>query len=154
MIKPTRFGHCLKHGSLGDRIEGDALNMLGQRLFLRQNLLHVPANRLALTVRVSRENQRVGTLGLVGDRLELTRLIGIGIPQHFKAIVGINRAILWRQIADMAETSQHAEAGAEIFLNSFGLGGGFYDDKFHAGKLSLTCTREGGGMNHLSSRCK
>src|SRR3546814_3533421 len=62
----------------------------------------MPADRLALAVGISREDQAVGLPGLVGDRLELLRLVAIGLPFHGEALVGIDRPVLGRQVADMA----------------------------------------------------
>ena len=62
----------------------------------------MPANRFTFTVRVGRQYQPVRLLGFIGNRLELLGLIGIIVPQHCKVVIGIDRAVLGRQIADMA----------------------------------------------------
>ena len=131
VIQFPRFRHCFGDGRLGDRVEGDALNMFGQHLFLRQHFLHVPANRFAFAIRVRREDQRVGGFGFIGNRLELLALIGIGLPGHLKAIIRVNRAILGWQIPNMPKAGQHPVTGAQIFLNRLCLGGRFYNNQLH-----------------------
>ncbi len=54
MIQLARIRHCLGNRLFGDSVEGDARDIFGQRLFLLQHFLHMPADRLAFTIRVSR----------------------------------------------------------------------------------------------------
>ena len=116
LIEPARMRHRLGHRRLGDGVEGDALDLGRQRLALPQHFLDVPADRLALTIGVGREDQRVGLLRRVGDRLQLLGLVGIGFPLHREARVRIDRAVLGRQVADMAIAGQHAcGPGPDIF---------------------------------------
>ena len=69
LIEPARMLHRLGHRRIGDRVEGHALDVGRQRLLLPKHFLDVPADRLALAVGVGGEDQRVGVLRLVGDRL-------------------------------------------------------------------------------------
>ena len=119
-IQLARFGHRFQNCCFSNRIKCDALNILWQRFFLRKNFLHVPADRFAFAVRVGRKDQAVCLFGFIGDRFQLLGLVGIIIPQHGKAVIGINRPVLWRQVADMAVRSQHLETGAQIFLDCLG----------------------------------
>ena len=80
LVELARMLHRLGHRRLGDRVEGDALDLLGQRLPPAQHFLDVPRNRLALAVGVGRQDQAVGGLGEVGDRLELLGLVGDNFP--------------------------------------------------------------------------
>ena len=80
------FGDC----RFGNGVKGNALDLLGERLFLRQNFLHMPANGFAFAIRVRRKDQRVRALGLIGNGLQLLGLIGISFPGHGKAIVRID----------------------------------------------------------------
>ena len=136
LIQFARAGHRLGHGLLGDRVEGDALDVLGQRLALGEQLAHVPRNRLALAVRVSREDQAVSGLGGIGDRLHLPLLVAVEFPVHREGLVRADRAVLGRQVADMAIAGENLVVLAEILLDGLGLGGGFYDDKLHGGKAN------------------
>jgi hypothetical protein len=68
-IEFARRLHRRQDRRLGDGVERDALDLLGERLFEPQHFLNVPADRLTLAIRVSRQDQSVGLLGLVGDRL-------------------------------------------------------------------------------------
>ena len=125
--------HRLGHGGLGDRIKGDAFDLLGQRLLLRQQFAHVPADRLAFTVRVSRQDQTVCGLGRIGDRLHLPGLVAIQLPVHREVFVGPDRAVFRWQIADVAEARKDFEILAEVAFDGLRFGGRFDDDKLHDG---------------------
>src|SRR3546814_6203242 len=62
----------------------------------------MPAYRLTLAVGVGREDQTVGLLRGVRNLLQSLRLVGIELPLHREAVVGIDRPILGRQIPDVA----------------------------------------------------
>ncbi len=126
--------HRVGHRLLGDRVEGDTVDRLRQRLFRAQQFLHVPADRLALAIGVGREDQSVGALRGVLDFLQPLRLVGIQLPLHRKAVVGIDRAILGRQVADMAIARQNLKIAAEIFLDRLRLCGRFHNNQLH-GKI-------------------
>ena len=79
-IQFARFGHRLKHGGFGNRVKSDALNVLRQCFFLGQHFLHMPTDRLALPVRVGREDEAVCLLRLVGDRFQLFGFVSVIIP--------------------------------------------------------------------------
>ena len=130
-IELTRVRHRLSHRGLGDGVEGDAIDLLGQRLALRQHFLDVPADRLPLSIRVGGEDQAVGILGEIGDRLQLLGLVGVIFPFHRKAGVGIDRAVLGRQIADVAVARENAKIGAEVFFDGLRLCGRFDNYKLH-----------------------
>jgi len=122
LVQLARIRHCLEHGWLGDRVEGDAPDILWKDAPLPQYLLDMPADRLALAVGIGGEDQRVGILGLVGDRLQLAGFVGIGLPFHREAIVRIDRSILRGQVTDMAVGRQDAMTRSQIFLDGLGLG--------------------------------
>src|SRR3546814_7555384 len=73
----------------------------------------MPADRFALAVGVGREDQAVGLLRRVRNFLQPLRLVGIELPLHCKAVVGIDRPVLGRQIADVAIAGEHLEIAAE-----------------------------------------
>src|SRR2546423_14680522 len=97
---------------MGDRVKGHALDVGRERLLLTKDFLHVPADRLALAVRVGGEDQRVRLLRLVGYRLELLRAVGRYLPLHREIMLGIDRAVLGRQEAAMAERREHVYAAS------------------------------------------
>src|SRR3546814_19367536 len=79
----------------------------------------MPAYRLTLAVGVGREDQTVGLLRGVRNLLQSLRLVGIELPLHREAVVGIDRPILGRQIPDVAIGRQNLEIAAEILLDRF-----------------------------------
>ena len=131
LIEPARMLHRLGHRRIGDRVESHALHLRRQRLFLPQHLLDVPADRLTLAVGVGGEDQSIGILRLVGDGLELLRAVGRDLPLHVEAMVGIDRAVLGRQVAHVPERGEHAVARPKILLDGFRLGRRFDDDQLH-----------------------
>jgi hypothetical protein len=124
--------HRLGHGGLGDGVEGDALDLFRQRPALGQQFADMPADRLALAVRVGSQDQAVGGLGRVGDRLHLALLVAVQLPIHRERFVRLHRAVLDRQVADVAVGGEHGEAGPEILLDGLGLGRRFDDHELHA----------------------
>ena len=60
----------------------------------------------------------------------LLRLV-VDLPEHLEIVLRIDRAVLGRQVADMAERSQNLVAGAEVFVDRLGLGRRFNNDNFH-----------------------
>ena len=56
----------------------------------------MPANRFPFAIRVGRKDEAIGFFRFVGNRLQLLCLIGIIVPQHFKAIIGVNRTVFGR----------------------------------------------------------
>ncbi len=130
-IERARRLHRVGHRLFGDRVEGDALDCLGQSATFGEDFLHVPADRLALPVRVGRQDQAVGSLRQVGDRLELLGLVGVVLPLHREPVVGVHRPVLGRQIADVTVAREDAIVGAEVFFDGLRLGGRFDDDELH-----------------------
>jgi hypothetical protein len=63
-----------------------------------------------------------------GDVGEALGRLGVDVPVHGEIVVGIDRAVLARQVADMAEGGQNLVALAQIFVDRLGLGGRFDDD--------------------------
>ncbi len=57
---------------------------------------------------------------------------GGDFPDHVEIVLGIDRAILGRQVADMAVGGEDRVVGPEILVDCLGLGRGFDDDDGHA----------------------
>ena len=91
----------------------------------------MPADRFAFTIGVGSENQLVGVLERVADIGEALFGLGVDFPDHGEVFVGQHRAILGRQIADMAEARQDLIALAEIGVDRLGLSRTFNDNELH-----------------------
>ncbi len=132
LVDTARVVHRLGHRLLGDGVEDDALDRLaGQCLLLLEYFQHMPGNRLAFAIRVGGENELVGTLGGLGDVVETLLRLGIDLPHHAEIVLGIHRAGLGWQVADMAKGGQDFVAAAQILIDGFRLGGRFNNDKIH-----------------------
>ncbi len=124
--------HRLRHGLLGDGIEHDAFDRLRlQSVLFLQHLQNVPEVRLALAVGVGRQDQAVGAFNSAGNVVQpLLRLV-VDLPKHLEIVIGIDRAVLGRKVADMAERSQNLVAGAQVFVDRLGFGWRLNNDNFH-----------------------
>ena len=69
-------------------------------------------------------------LGDVGDALAALR---VDLPEHPEIVVRVDRAVLCRQIADVAEGGQDLVVAAEIFVDRLRLRGRFDDEHLHSG---------------------
>ena len=129
----ARSPHGGLDGVLGDRVEGDALDRhLLQRPLLAQGLDHVPGNGLALAIRVGREDQLLGAPHGLGDVAHPLAALGVEFPEHPEILLGIDRAVLGRQVADMAVGGQDLVVLAQVFVDRLGLGRRLDDDDFHS----------------------
>ena len=131
LVDLARLGHRLGHGGLGDGVEGHAADRAALLQGRGQRLQQVPADRLALAVGVGGQNQRLVVLQRVLDRLEVLAAVGRDLPFHVEIMVGVDAAVLGRQVADMAEAGQNPIVGTQVFLDGLGLGRGFDDDDGH-----------------------
>ena len=128
----ARMLHRVRHRLLGDGVEHHPLDRLRlERVLLLQHLQHVPGDRLALAVGVGGEDQLVGALDGAGDVVEPLGRLVVDLPDHAEIVVRIDRAVLGRQVADMAERGQNLVARAQIFVDRLGLGRQFDNDNFH-----------------------
>ena len=94
-----------------------------QRLLFLEHLEHVPGDRLALAVRVGGQDQAVGAFDGAGDVVQPLLGLVVDLPEHLEIVLRIDRAILGRQVADMAERSQNLVAGARYLLIVLALAG-------------------------------
>ena len=134
-IQLARIGHGLQHSGLGDGVEGDPFDgRIFQRLLLRQDLQHVPADRLTLAVGVGRQDDAVGLLRRLGDLRHPLGGAGVDFPAHGEVIVRQDRAVLRRQVADVAVGRQDSEVRAQVFVDGLGLCGALDNDEVHAGR--------------------
>ena len=128
-----RMVHRGRDGGFGDGVKDDALDLGGflHRLALGQGLQQVPGDRLALAVGVGGEDQFVVAFQSVGDGADMLLAVGSDLPEHLEFMVGIDRAVLGRQVAHMAIGGEHGETGAEILVDGLRLGGRFDNDDGH-----------------------
>jgi hypothetical protein len=122
-----------EHRLLGDRVEGDPLDLevLFQGLLLLEDLQDVPGDRLAFPIGVGSEDQFVRRLDGVGDFFEYFLGLSVNVPVHRKVVVGLDRPVLGRQIANVPEGGDDLVAAAEVLVDGLGLGGRFNDDDVH-----------------------
>ena len=129
LIEFARMGDGVADGVAGDLVEADAVDGDAfQRVLVLQHRPHVPGNRLALTIRVGGEIQRLGAFQRLGDGADLLVAPRVRLPVHREILVRADAAILRRQVAHMSETGENRIAATQIAVDGFGLGGGFDDD--------------------------
>ena len=105
--------HRVRHRLLGDGVEHHALDLVVlDRALLFQHFEHVPGDRFALAVRVGCEDQAVGALQRLGDVVEPAGRLGVDLPDHLEIGFRIDRSVLGREVADMAERGQNLIGGA------------------------------------------
>ena len=86
----------------------------------------MPGDRLALAVGVGRQDQLVRAFDRPRDVVEALLRLGIDLPDHGEIVVRIDRAVLRRQVADMAVGRHNLIAAAEILVDRLRLGRRFY----------------------------
>src|SRR3546814_4096126 len=113
-VDVARMRHGVEHGGLGDLVEHHPPDRLVlDQLALVQRLQHMPGNRLALAVGVGGEDQGVGILEGPGDVGDGFRSAPGHLVMHLEILVRLDRTVLGRQVADMAERGQDRMAGTE-----------------------------------------
>ncbi len=119
----------LAHGVLRDLVEAHALHVLVfQHAALAQDLGQVPGDRLALAVGVGREIERIGLAHRAFDGIDLGAVLLDELVLHLEVVVGVDRAFLFDEVADVAIRSQHLEIRSEVLLDGLRLGRRFHDD--------------------------
>ena len=136
LVDLARMAHRFLNRVLGDRVEHHAIDALVlQQLLALEDFVDVPGDRLALAVRVGRQNHSVGLLDRAADVVEPLGGLGIDLPTHGEIVVRVDRAVLGRQIPHMAERGVDAIVLAQIFVDGLGLGGQLDDHDFHSGSF-------------------
>ena len=129
LIEVARMLDRLADGVAGDLVEADAADVDAfQRVLVLQHGADVPGDRLALAIRVGGEIEGFRAFQRLGDGADLLVAAGVRFPVHGEVLVGADAAILGRQVAHVPETGQDGVAAAQIAVDGFGFGGGFYDD--------------------------
>ena len=133
LVDLARMAHRLLHGVLGDRVEHhpvDAL-VLEQPLVL-EDLVDVPGDRLALAVGVGRQDDPLGVPDRHADVAEPLGRLGVDFPAHGEIVVRVDRAVLGREVADVAIGGVDPVVLAQVLVDGLRLGGRFDDHDFHA----------------------
>ena len=137
LVDFARMAHRLLDRVLGYSVEHHPIDALVlEQLLALEDFVHVPGDRLALAVRVGRENHSVGVLDRVADVAQPLGRLGVDLPAHGEIVVGIDRAVLGRQVPHMAERGVNAVVLAQIFVDGLGLGRRLDDHDFHSGIIS------------------
>ena len=141
----ARLGHGRGHRILGDGVEDDALDrgVLLDGLLRAEHVEHMPGNGFAFTIGVGGEDQAIGALERAGNVGKALAGGGIDLPGHGKVLVGADRTILGRQIADMAERGQDLIARTQIFVDCLGFSRTFNDDDLHGLPVPQRSLRSG-----------
>ncbi len=140
LVEGAGPGDRLQHRRLGDLVERHPLDVDAvQRPPLFQNLLDVPADGLALAIRVGGEDQVVGALQGLGDGLDLLLGPRVGLPEHREIVLGIHRAVLRRQVADVPVAGEDVIVVPQVLVDRLGLGRGLDDDDCAHAAGSLPC---------------
>ena len=100
-----------------------------EQAVLLEDLRDVPADRLALAVRVGGEVEVVGGLGGLDDGGDVLLVLLDQLVAHPEAVVRIDRALLGHQVADMAIRGEDLEVLAEVLVDRLGLGGRLDDEE-------------------------
>jgi len=120
---------------LADRTRGDfgkhhpVQHLAFQQTALAQDLDDMPGNGLAFAIRVSGQVQCLGTLGRLGDGIDVLDALFAERVVHGEIVLGIDRAFFRNQVADVAIGGQHLELLAEVFVDRLGLGRRFDDEQ-------------------------
>ena len=126
----ARVLHGLADRPRRDFREHDPVQRLAlEQAALLQDLGDVPADRLALAVRVGREVDGVGRLGRLGDRLDVLLVLVDQFVAHREVVVRVDRALLGDQVADMAVRGQDVEVLAQVLVDRLRLRRRFDDEQ-------------------------
>ena len=130
------MAHRLLNRVLGHRVEHHAIDALVlEQLLSLEDFVDVPGDRLALAVRVGRQDHAVGLLDGAADVAEPFGGLGVDLPAHGEIVVRVDRAVLGRQIPDMAERGVDAVVLAQVFADGFDLCGQLDDHDLHLKKF-------------------
>ena len=132
LVERARLRKRLLDRTFGDLVEHDAVNFdTFQRPAPFQFLGDVPGNGLAFAVRVGCQVEPIGPLERIGDIRDALVGPSVHLPDHGKALFGLHRSILGRQIPHMAVARQDLVVLAEVLVDGLGLGRRFDDDDVH-----------------------
>ena len=129
--------HRIEHRLLGDGVEHHPLDRpLADGVLFLQHFEHVPGDRLALAVGVGGQDQLVGAFYRPGNVVQAFSRLVVDLPEHVEIVLGIDRSVLRREVAYMAERRQYLVAGAKVFVDRFCLGRRLDDNDIHENPIS------------------
>ena len=132
LVELARVFEGVEHGVAGDLVEYHPLDLDPvEHLAALQDLHDVPRDRLALAVRVGGEIEVIRPFQGLGDFADAFLRPGVDRPGHGEPIVGQDRSLLGRKVADMAVGGEDLEVRAEILVDGLGLGWRLDDDYLH-----------------------
>ncbi len=132
-VDGARMLHRLGHGRLGDGVEHHPLHDRAlDRLLAVQDFQHVPADGLALAIRVGGQDQAIGPLHGVGDVGQALGGLAVHLPGHGEIVVRQHRTVLRRQVADVPVAGQDDIVRAQILVDGLYLARTLDDDDVHA----------------------
>ena len=120
----------------------------------------MPGDRLALAIRVGRQNDPVRVLDRPADVAEPLGGLGVDLPAHGEIVVRIDRAVLGGEVAHMAEGGVDAVVLAQILVDGLGLGGRLDDHDFHSSSFDGAPVRgeprnnSGAGYGDAQAACQ
>ena len=138
LIEIARVAERFVDRGLGDLVKHHPLDVdiLENGLF-GERRADMPGDRLAFAVRVRREVEILRVPDRADDRGEVLLRSGHDLPAHGETVIRKNRAVLLRQVPDMAVTRQNGVSAADIFGDCLGLGRRLDDDDIHWAGRSL-----------------
>ncbi len=136
LVDLARIAHRLLDRVLGHRVEHHAIDALVlEQLLALENFMNVPGDRLALPVRVGRQDHAVGGLHRSADVAQALGGLRVDLPTHGEIVVRVYRTVFGRQIPHMAERGVDAIVLAQIFVDGLRLGRQLDDHDFHSGSF-------------------
>ena len=136
LVDLARIAHRLLDRVLGHRVEHNAIDPLVlEQLLTLENLVDVPGDGLAFTVRVGRQDHAVGGLHGAADVAHPFGGFRVDFPAHGEIVVRVDRAVLRGEIPHMAERGIDVVVLAEIFVDGLRLGWRLDDHDFHSGNF-------------------
>ncbi len=93
-----------------------------------EDLLEMPGDGLAFAIRVGCQNQRLGLAQRARDRIDVALVFLEHLILHPEAVVGIDRAFLRLQVANVTIGGKDVVVLTEILLDGLRLGRRFDDD--------------------------
>ncbi len=111
-------------------VEHHALNgFVAEHVVFFEHLVHVPRDGLALAVRVGREIDRGSFLRSFDDLVDVLLVLLDQLILHREAALGIHRAFLRHEIANVAVRRKHLEVATEVLFDRARFSGRFDDDE-------------------------
>ena len=92
----------------------------------------MPGNGLALTIRVGREQERVGLFQGPGDGIDVLLVAFDDLVIHLETAARVHRAFTGHEVPHVTIGGQHLEVLAQVLLQRFRLGRRFDNNELFA----------------------